>query len=98
MSMPDARHAELEAFVLRGEIQLQVAIFLGVGRQLVGANIDLAPLEPLADIPNLQQARAPGREVIILTLRLAEPLPSNPAVRDFAMTVGARHVELTDLA
>src|SRR6187401_1168130 len=98
MSMPDARHAEIQAFVLRGQIQFEIAIFLRIRRQFIGANIDLAPLEALADIPDLQQARAPGREMIVLALRLAQPLAAYPVVRDFAVTVGTSHVELADLA
>src|SRR4249919_2472445 len=96
--MPDARHAQLQTFVLRRQIEFEIAIFLRVRRQIVGANIDLAPLEALTDIPDLQQARAPGREMVVLALRLAEPLATNPVVRDFAVAVGAGHVELADLA
>ena len=60
--MPDAGYAELLTLVLRGEIELEIAIFLGIGRQLIGANIDLTPLEALSNIPNCQKVRAPGRE------------------------------------
>ena len=62
--------------------KLQIAIFLGVRRQFVGADIDLAPLEALADIPDRQQAGAPGREMVVLALRLAQPLAANPVIRD----------------
>src|SRR5689334_12088326 len=95
--MPDARHAQLQTLVLRSQIKLQIAIFLGVRRQLVGANIDLTPLETLANVPDLQQAGAPGREMVVLALRLAEPLSANPVVRHFAVAVRARHVQLADL-
>src|SRR4029079_2262103 len=97
-SMPDARHAQLQTFVLRRQIQFEIAVFLCVRRKLIGANIDLAPLEALTDIPDLQQAGAPGREMVVLAFRLAEPLATYPVVRDFAVAIGARHVELGDLA
>ena len=96
--MPDARHAQLQAFVLRGEIELKVAIFLGVRRQLVGADIDLAPLEALADVPDRQQAGAPGREMVALALGLAEPLAADPFVSRNAVAVRAGEVELSELA
>src|ERR1051325_8354952 len=63
--VPDARHAELQPFVLRGEVKLEVAVFLGVRRQFVRADVHLTPLEALANIPDRQKARAPGREVIV---------------------------------
>src|SRR5262245_26043394 len=76
--MPDAGHAEFLTLVLRGEIELEIAIFLGVGRQIIGANVDLAPLETLPNIPNCQKARAPRREMIVLAFRLAQPLAPDP--------------------
>src|SRR5450631_2973016 len=96
--MPYARHAQLQALVQRGEINLQVAIFLGVRRQFVSANIDLAPLEALADVPDRQQAGAPGREMVVLAFRLAQPLAADPAIGGNAVTVGAGKVELAELA
>src|SRR5258707_1720189 len=100
MLMPDARHVHLQAFVLRREIKLKIAVFLGVGRQLVGADIDLAPLEALADVPDVVEARAPRREVIVLPLLLAEPLAPNPleAALLGRMAIHACEVELAELA
>src|ERR1700756_1322665 len=62
--MPDAGHVELEAVALRGEIKLEVAVFLGVGRQLVRPYRDLAPLEAFAHVPDRLQAGAPGGEMV----------------------------------
>src|SRR5262245_12822911 len=98
--MPDARHAELEACVDGGEIELEVAVFLRVWRQFVGADVDLAPLEPFADVPDGVEARAPGREVIVLALLLAEPLAANPllpALRG-VVAIEAAEIELAELA
>src|SRR5215813_12760223 len=96
--MPDARHAELLPFVLNGEIELKIAVFLGVRRELVRANVDLTPLESLAYVPDREEARAPGREMVVLAFCLAQQLTANPAVGYFLMSVCARHVELTYLA
>src|SRR6185312_2721894 len=96
--VPDARYAELLPLVLNREIELEVAIFLGVRRQFVGPNIHLAPLKSLADVPDCEKARAPGREVVVLAFRLAQPLTANPAIGNFPVAIRARHVELTHLA
>src|SRR5690349_17061265 len=78
VSMPDARHAQLLPGVDRREIELEVTVFLGVGRQLVGPDGDVAPGEAPADVPDLVEAGAPGREMIELALLLAEPLAADP--------------------
>src|SRR5262249_9059184 len=96
--MPDARHAELLPFVLNGEIEFEVAVFPGIRRQLVRANVDLAPLESLPDVPDREEARAPGWEMVVLAFWLAQPLTPDPVVGNFSMAVRARHVELTHLA
>src|ERR1700754_440864 len=96
--MPDPRYAQLLSVVLRCQINLQVAVFLGVRRQFVGTDVHLAPLEALADIPDRLQAGAPGREVIVLSLRLAEPLAADPVIGCLPVTIGAGEVELAELA
>src|SRR5262245_28783421 len=96
--MPDAGHAERLTLVLRGEIELEITVFLGVRRQLVGADIDLAPLEALSNVPNCQKVRAPGRKMVVLAFRLAQPLSPDPMVGRFPMAIGAGHVELAHLA
>src|SRR5450631_404440 len=96
-SVPNPRHAQLQPLIQRGEINLQVAIFLGVRRQLIGADINLAPLEALADIPDRQQAGAPSREMVVLAFRLAQPLAADPAIGRNAVTIGAGKVELAEL-
>ena len=97
-SVPNAGYAQLQPVVLRGEIELEIAIFLGVGRQFVGANIDLAPLETLANIPDRQKAGAPGREMIVLALRLTQPLTADPVVGRFAVAIGAGEIQFAELA
>ncbi len=86
--------------VHRRQIELQIAVFLGVRRQLVGADVDLAPLEALADVPDRLQAGAPGREMIVLALLLAEPLAADPlqAAACGAVAIDAGEVELAELA
>src|SRR5262245_46540874 len=96
--MPDAGYAELLTLVLRGEIELEITVFLGVGRQLIGANIDLAPLEALSNVPNCQKVRAPGRKMVVLAFRLPPPLSPDPMVGRYPMAIGAGHVELAHLA
>src|SRR5262249_45659026 len=83
---------------LRGQIQFQITIFLGVGRQFVSADIDLTPLETLPDIPDRQQAGAPRGKMVVLPLRLGHPLTTNPMVRHFAITIGTGHAESANLA
>src|ERR1043166_8869016 len=98
--MPDPRHVELEAVALGGEIKLEVAVFLGVGRQLVRPHSDLTPLEALADVPDRLLARAPGGEMVDPAAQLREPLPANPFARAAfrRMAIDAGEVELPDLA
>src|ERR1043166_8557235 len=98
--MPDPRHVELEAVALGREIKLEVAIFLGVGRQLVRPHRDLAPLEALADIPHRLRAGAPGGEMIAPAAQLREPLSADPFARAAfrRVAIDAGEVELTDLA
>src|SRR6185437_9018471 len=79
-SAPDARYAEFETLALGRKIHFQVAVFLGIRRQFVGANVDLAPLEALANVPDLLLAGAPGREMVVLALRRPQPLPADPMV------------------
>src|ERR1041385_4522106 len=96
----DPRHVELEAVALRREIKLEVAVFLGVGRQVVRPHRDLAPLEALADVPDRLLAGAPGGEMIERAAQLREPLAADPfacpALRRVAIDAG--EVELPDLA
>src|SRR5215813_15050557 len=98
--MPDTRHIELEAVALGGEIKLEVAVFLGIGRQFVRPYRDLAPLEAFADVPDRLQAGAPSGEVIERAAHLREPLAADPfaraALRRMAIDTG--EVELPDLA
>src|SRR6202011_3887184 len=98
--MPDPRHVELEAVALRGEIKLEVAVFLGVGRQLVRPDRDLAPLEALADVPDRLLAGAPGGEMIERAAQLREPLAADPFARPALgrVAIDAGEVELPDLA
>src|SRR5262249_38331246 len=97
-SMPDARAAHLLALVLSHDIELEIAIFLGDGRQFIGADVDLAPLEALADVPDRLQAGPPGREVIGLPFCLAKPLAADPVIGRDAVAVCAGKVELAELA
>src|SRR5690242_21866527 len=62
MSVADAGDAQRQPIAERGEIELDVAVFGCVGRQLLSADGDVAPFEALADIPDLLAARAPSRE------------------------------------
>src|SRR6476661_5580575 len=96
--MPDTRHAQLEPVIKRRQVDFQIAIFLGIGRQFVGADIDLAPLEPLANIPDRQETGPPRREMIVLALGFTQPLPANPVARGFAVTIGAGKIEFAKLA
>src|SRR5688572_16667581 len=96
--VPDARHAGLEPLVLRPQIELEIAILLGVGRQFVGADIDLTPLEALTKIPDRLQAGAAGREMNDLPARLAEPLAADPLISGNAVAIGTGKVELAELA
>src|SRR5262245_56638642 len=81
--VPDARHAQPRAGSLRGEIELEVTIFLGVRRKVIGPDRDLTPLEALADIPVRLLAGAPGREMVELPAQFAKPLAANPFLRVF---------------
>src|SRR5262245_47895966 len=98
-SMPYPRHVELQAVVERREVELEVAVLLGVGRQLVRPDRHVAPLEAAADVPDLVEAGAPGGEMVELALRLAQPLAADPfepaALR--VVAVAAREVERADL-
>src|SRR6478752_5065841 len=76
--MPDSRHVELEPGVDRGEVKLEIAVWLGVRRQLVGPYRDVAPFEALANVPDRLLARTPGWEVIELPALLAQPLAADP--------------------
>src|SRR5215469_15116806 len=98
--MPDSRHVELEAVALRGEIKLEVAVFLGVGRQLVRPDRDLTPLEAFPYVPDRLQTRAPGREMVERAAHLREPLAADPFAGAAVgrMTIDAGEVELPDLA
>src|SRR5690348_3519148 len=97
--MPYPRHVELEPVVERRQIELEIAIFLGVGRQLVRPDRDVAPLEATADVPGLVEAGAPGGEMVELALRLSQPLAADPletaALR--VVAIAAREVERADL-
>src|SRR6185437_3395148 len=95
--VPDVRRHEFLPLVHLSQIKFQVAIFNSVGRQLVGAHLDIAPFEALADVPDLVAAGAPQREMVELSLGLAQPLAADPFVRGLAMTVGAGEIELADL-
>src|SRR5690242_1219888 len=98
--MPNTRHAELQAGVHRREVKLEIAIFVGVRRQLVSADVDLAPLEALANVPHGLQARSPGREVVVLTLLLTEPLAADPLQTRLRriVAVDTGEIELSELA
>src|SRR5882672_2069842 len=98
--MPDTWHAELLSGVAGREIELEVAIFLGIRRQVIGPDRDLAPLEALADVPDRLLAGPPRWEVAQLSIQLAEPLSANPFVGPLlrGVTVGAGEVELSKLA
>src|ERR1043166_107392 len=98
--MPDPRHVELEAVALGREIKLEVAVFLGVGRQLIRPHRDLAPLEALADVPDRLLAGAPSGEMIDPAAQLREPLPADPFARAALgrVAIDAGEVELPDLA
>ncbi len=50
-SVSNPGDAELAPVIQQREVDFQVTIFLGIGWQFVRANIDLTPLETLADIP-----------------------------------------------
>src|SRR5579871_2495093 len=97
MSYP--RHVELQPVVDRREVELEVAVFLGVGRQLVRPDRDVAPLEATTDVPDLVEAGAPGREMVVLALRLGEPLAANPleAAALWVVAVAAGEVQRADL-
>src|SRR5580704_3575395 len=98
--MPDTRHVELETVALRGEIKLEVAVFLGVGRQLVRPHRDLAPLEALAHVPGRLQAGAPSGIVVERAVHLPEPLAADPFTGAALgrVAIDAGEVELADLA
>src|SRR5262245_60156518 len=98
--MPDSGHVELEAVALRREIKLELAVFLGVGRQLVRPNRDLAPLETLAHVPDCLLAGAPGGEMVERAAQLREPLAADPFTRAALgrVAIDAGEVELPDLA
>src|SRR5471032_2676463 len=96
-SMPDVWGGECLPLVHLAQIKLQLAIFNGVGRQLVGAHLDIAPFEALADVPDLVAAGAPQREMVVLALGLAQPLATDPFVGALPMAIGAGEVELADL-
>src|SRR5665213_4245067 len=96
-STPDARHAEFEALALRRQIHLKVAILLGIGRQFISADVDLTPLEALANVPDLLLAGAPGREMVVLALQHRQPLPANPVIGGFAVAIGAGEIEFAEL-
>src|SRR5476649_945917 len=65
-SMPDIGGGECLPLVHLAQIKLQLAILNGIGRQLVGAHLDIAPFEALADVPDLVAAGAPHRKMIVL--------------------------------
>src|SRR5262249_24040510 len=98
--MSDSRHIELEAVALRGEIKLEVAVFLGVGRQFVRPDRDLAPLEAFAHVPDSRQVGATGGEMIERATHLREPLAADPFAGAAVgrMAIDAGEVELPDLA
>src|ERR1700746_401115 len=98
--MPDSRHVELEAVALRREVQLEVAVFLRIGRQFVRPHRDLAPLEAFAHVPGRLQAGAPGGVMIERAAHGPEPLAADPFARAAAgpVAVDAGEVELPDLA
>src|SRR5262249_41295289 len=99
-SMPDPRHVELQAVALRGQEQLEVAVFLGIGRQLVRPDGHLTPLKALADVPDRLLAGAPGGEMVELAALLGKPLAADPLERAALrqMTIDAGEVELAESA
>src|ERR1051326_7546096 len=98
--MPDPRHVELEAVALGREIKLEIAVFLGVRRQLIRPHRDLAPLEALADVPDRLLAGAPSGEMIDPAAQRSEKLPADPFARASfrCVAIDAGGVELPDLA
>src|SRR5262249_57477763 len=98
--MPDPGHIEFKAGIDRREVELEVAMFLRIRRQLVRPDRDIAPLEALADIPDRLLTRAPGREVIELAALLAEPLATDPLEPTAlgVMTIHPRKLHLSALA
>src|SRR5580693_6475102 len=98
--MPDPRYVELEAVALRREVELEVTVFLGVGRQFVRPHRDLAPLEAFAHVPGRLQAGAPGGVMIQRAAYLPEPLAADPftGAAPRAVAIDASEVELSDLA
>src|SRR5262249_6799169 len=99
-SMADSGHAELQPGILCCQVELEVAVFLRVRRQLIGADRHRAPLEALADVPERLPAGPPGREMIELPAQFPEPLAANPFGGALLrrVTVGAGEVELPNLA
>jgi hypothetical protein len=99
-SVSDTRHAEFLSGILCREIELEFGVFAGIRWQVVGPDGYLTPLKALADIPDGLLAGAPSREVVQLSLQLAQPLSADPfvggAVRRVA--VGAGKIESAHLA
>src|SRR6266702_6358674 len=96
----DARHTELLSGVLRSEIKLEVAIFAGVRWEVIGPDSDLTPLQALADVPDRLLARAPGWEMIQLSLEFAQSLSAYPFVGSPVrrVTVGAGKIHRAEFA
>src|SRR5262249_29760406 len=97
--MPDPGHIEFKAGIDRREVELEVAVFLRIRRQLVRPDRDIAPLEALADIPDCLLPRGRGGEVTELAALPAEPLATDPLEPTSLgiMTIQARKVELSNL-
>src|SRR5262249_60931770 len=93
------RSAELLAGIDGREIEFEIAILLGIGRQLVRPDRHVAPLEAFANVPDLIEAGAPGREMVERAFGLAEPLAADPfeAAARRVMAVTAGEVERADL-
>src|SRR5262245_40607125 len=100
VSMADAGHVELQPGILCGKVKFKVAVFLRIGRQLIGPDRNRAPLKALADIPGRLPAGPPRRKMLELPAKFAEPLPANPFERALfrGVAVDAGEVELPDFA
>src|SRR5690348_18512917 len=95
--MSDVGGGEFLPLVHLAQIKLQLAVFNRIGWQLIGAHLNVAPLEAFANIPNLIAAGAPHGEVIELPLGFAQPLAAQPFVGGLPVAIGAGEVELANL-